>query len=102
MVTGRSWTAALMVHSLPLLRLLPARDARSICMTEEIKTWDAGTKSSVVIQLLRNERTAQELAIAYGLEVEQILTWKKQVIDKVPTILAENDYRKQPKRGKKS
>jgi hypothetical protein len=69
-------------------------------MTDDIKEWDLATKSSVVIQLLRNERTAQELAIAYGLGVEQILGWKKQVIDKLPTILSENDYRYQADPGK--
>jgi transposase-like protein len=60
-------------------------------MTEEPKKWDVGTKSAVVLQLLRNERTAQELSLAYGVDVEQILVWKKQVIDRLPTILSEND-----------
>jgi len=55
-------------------------------------------KSAVVIQLLSGERTVEELALAYCLDTEQILRWKKQVIDRLPAILAECDSGQAPGR----
>lgn len=72
-------------------RQFPPGHARGAYMVDNTMKCDAGMRSAVVIQLLRNERTPQELAIAYGLEVERILAWKKQVIDKLPTILSDTD-----------
>jgi len=53
-------------------------------------------KSAVVIQLLSGERTVEELALAYCLDTEQILRWKKQVVDRLPAILAECDNGQAP------
>jgi uncharacterized protein (DUF433 family) len=62
-------------------------------MPDNKETCDVGIKAAVVIQLLRNDRTVEELAIAYRLNADEILRWKKQVIDHLPAILAAKDNR---------
>lgn len=62
-------------------------------MPDEENNCDVSIKSAVVIQLLSKERTAEELAITYSLDADQILRWKKQVIDQLPAILATRENR---------
>jgi hypothetical protein len=75
---------------------------RSIGMPKNKDTCDVGIKAAVVIQLLRNERTVEELAIAYRLNADEILKWKKQVIDHLPSILAAKENRPATPQGRRS
>ncbi len=50
--------------------------------------YDVGFKAKVALEAIKGARTIPEIAIDYGVPANQIIKWKKQVIDEVPSILA--------------
>lgn len=51
------------------------------------KRYDIRFKAKVALEAIRGARTIPEIAIEYGVPANQITRWKKQVIDKLPSIL---------------
>ena len=52
------------------------------------KVFDGAFKARVVLEVLRGEKTLSEIASEYEIHPNQIVTWKKQVINVLPDILS--------------
>lgn len=52
------------------------------------KVYDGAFKARVVLEVLRGEKTLSEIASEYGIHPNQIVTWKKQVLNVLPDILS--------------
>ncbi len=60
-------------------------------MDEEKEAHDAVLKTRIALQAIRGERTVAEIALEYGLDQEEVMRWKKQVIDEIPKILSKSE-----------
>ncbi len=60
-------------------------------MDEEKEAPDAVLKTRIALQAIRGERTVAEIALEYGLDQEEVMRWKKQVIDEIPKIFTESE-----------
>lgn len=52
------------------------------------KVFDGAFKARVVLEVLRGEKTLSEIASEYEIHPNQIVTWKKQVLNVLPDILS--------------
>ena len=52
------------------------------------KVYDGAFKARVVLEVLRGEKTLSEIASEYGIHPNQIVTWKKHVIQILPDVLS--------------
>ena len=52
------------------------------------KVYDGAFKARVVLEVLRGEKTLAEIAAEFGIHPNQIVTWKKQVLEVLPEILS--------------
>ncbi len=59
-------------------------------MSDVQKCYSVGFKAKVALEAIRGAKTVPEIAIEFGVPPSQITQWKKQVIDELPKILAEN------------
>ena len=60
-------------------------------MDEEKEAHDAVLKTRIALQAIRGERTVAEIALEYGLDQEEVMRWKKQVIDEIPKIFTKSE-----------
>ena len=52
------------------------------------KVFDGAFKARVVLEVLRGEKTLSEIASEYEIHPNQIVTWKKQVLNVLPDVLS--------------
>ena len=52
-------------------------------------------KARVVIEAIRGKRTISEIASEYGIHPNQITTWKRQLLEKLPEIFSSNNGNKE-------
>jgi len=52
------------------------------------KVFDGAFKARVVLEVLRGEKTLSEIASEYEIHPNQLVTWKKQVLNVLPDILS--------------
>lgn len=57
------------------------------------KRYTSEFKSQIVLEILKEEKTLNEIASANGIHVNQLRQWKKAVIEQMPQIFA-NDNKK--------
>lgn len=50
------------------------------------KTFDAALKAKVALVAIKGEKTTAEISSQYGVHANQILKWKKQVLEQLPTL----------------
>jgi transposase-like protein len=50
------------------------------------KQFSAAFKAQVVLEILKEERTVNEIAAAYGVHPTQLTRWKGQVVDGLPSL----------------
>jgi transposase-like protein len=62
------------------------------------KSYTNDFKAKLVIELLREEQTMNQLAGSYGVHVTQLAKWKKAVLEGIPELLG--DKRKRDDREK--
>jgi transposase-like protein len=60
------------------------------------KIFDEQFKAKVAMEAIRGEKTIAELAAQYGVHANQILNWKKHLLDNVADLFAR---KKDPKLG---
>ena len=70
-------------------------------MKNNRKIYDGNFKARVVLEVIRGQKTISEIASEYGVHPNQIINWKKKVIEKLPEILS-NSNGKNGKNGKNS
>ena len=68
-------------------------------MKNNRKIYDGNFKARVVLEVIRGQKTISEIASEYGVHPNQIINWKKKVIEKLPEILS-NSNGKNGKNGK--
>lgn len=52
------------------------------------KVYDGAFKTRVVLEVLRGEKTLSEIASEYEIHPNQIVNWKKQVLELLPDLLS--------------
>ena len=52
-------------------------------------------KARVVIEAIQGKRTISEIASEYGIHPNQITTWKRQLLEKLPEIFSNNNGNKE-------
>lgn len=52
------------------------------------KVYDGAFKIRVVLEVLRGEKTLAEIAAEFGIHPNQIVTWKKHVMEALPELLS--------------
>ncbi len=57
-------------------------------MTKQRNHYSADFKSKVAIAAIKGHQTVNEIAAAYGVHPNQVMTWKKQVLEAVPDIFS--------------
>jgi len=57
-------------------------------MKRERKRYDAALKAKVALEALKGQRTANEIATAYGVHPNLVAQWKKQVLAQLPEIFS--------------
>ena len=57
-------------------------------MKNNRKIYDGNFKARVVFEVIRGQKTISEIASEYGVHPNQIINWKKKVIEKLPEILS--------------
>lgn len=57
-------------------------------MSVQRKRYSAETKAKVALEAIKGQRTANEIASAYGVHPTQITQWKKQALDELPQVFA--------------
>ena len=67
-------------------------------MKNNRKIYDGNFKARVVLEVIRKKKTISEIASEYGVDTNQIINWKKKVIEKLPEILS-NSNGKNEKNG---
>ena len=67
-------------------------------MKNNRKIYDGNFKARVVLEVIRGQKTISEIASEYGVNPNQIINWKKKVIEKLPEILS-NSNGKNEKNG---
>lgn len=45
-------------------------------------------KSQIVLEILREEKTLNEIASAHGVHINQLRQWKKAVVDQMPQLFS--------------
>ena len=52
-------------------------------MKKKRKIYDGNFKARVVLEVIRGQKTISEIASEYGVHSNQLINWKKKVIDKL-------------------
>lgn len=50
------------------------------------KTFDAALKAKVALVAIKGEKTTAEISSQYGVHANQILKWKRQVLERLPSL----------------
>jgi putative transposase len=59
------------------------------------KSYNANFKAKVALELLKGQRTVNEVATAYGVHPNMITKWKKQLLENLPEIFLNGNQRKE-------
>ena len=62
-------------------------------MTTPRKHFSADFKTKVALEAIKGQKTLNELAATHGVHPSQITSWKKQVLDEIPTIFSNRRVR---------
>jgi len=57
-------------------------------MKRERKRYDGALKAKVAVEAIKAQRTANEIASAYGIHPHQVTQWKKQALEQLPEIFS--------------
>jgi len=60
-------------------------------MKNNRKIYDGNFKARVVFEVIRGQKTISEIASEYGVHSNQLINWKKKVIEKLPEILSNSN-----------
>ena len=60
------------------------------------------TKVKAVLELLREERTISEIAADYRISPNQLRNWRKEFLDKVPSVFEESKERSELRKAEKA
>jgi putative transposase len=64
-------------------------------MRRERNRYDAALKAKVALEAIKGQRTANEIASAYGVHPNLVAQWKKQVLEQLPEIFSGGRVRKE-------
>jgi len=71
-------------------------------MKNNRKIYDGNFKARVVLEVIRGQKTISEIASEYGVHPNQIINWKKKVIEKLPEILSNSNGKNRKNRKNSS
>ena len=71
-------------------------------MKNNRKIYDGNFKARVVLEVIRGQKTISEIASEYGVNPNQIINWKKKVIEKLPEILSNSNGKNRKNRKNSS
>ncbi len=58
-------------------------------MTTQRKRYSAEFKARVALEVLKGQRTVNEIASDYGVHPTQLTAWKKQILEELPQIFSD-------------
>jgi len=63
-------------------------------MAGQRKRYSAEIKAKVALEAIKGQKTANEIASAYGVHPSQITQWKKQALEELPNIFSSRQLKK--------
>lgn len=57
-------------------------------MPNQRKRYSTELKAKVALEAIKGHRTANEIAVEYGVHPAQVAQWKKQVLDNLPALFS--------------
>jgi transposase-like protein len=69
-----------------VVKSLPFHEEKQ--MTKQRNHDSADFKAKVAIAAIKGQQTVNEIAAMYGVHPDQVMTWKKQVLEAVPDIFS--------------
>jgi putative transposase len=64
-------------------------------MKRERKRYTSEFKAQLALEVVKGQRTLNEIASASGVHPTQLLQWKKQLLDSLPTVFADKRAKEQ-------
>lgn len=58
-------------------------------MTKQRKRYSADFKAKAALEVIKAHRGVNEIASEYGVHPNQLLQWKRQLLDSLPTVFAD-------------
>jgi|ERR1051326_493807 putative transposase len=71
-----------------------AEDAKERQMGSKRKSYSNELKARVALEAIKGQRTINEIASEYDLHPNQIMQWKKQVLEELPQIFSDKRKKK--------
>ena len=65
------------------------------------KMIDAGFKAKVAFEAAKEEKTIAEIASIYGIHPNQVTTWKKELLEKLPDLFKDKRFKENKEQEKK-
>ena len=53
------------------------------------KKYDAALKAKIALEAVKGDKTIREISSAYGVHSNQIMKWKKQLLEELPSIFSD-------------
>lgn len=64
-------------------------------MSSKRKHYSGELKAKIVLEVIKGQRTVNELASEYGLHPNQIMQWKRQAVEEMPTLFSDKRRKKE-------
>ena len=69
-------------------------------VTDIRKKYDAALKAKIALEAVKGDKTIREISSAYGVHSNQIMTWKQQLLEELPSIFSDKKVKAEKERKK--
>jgi len=63
------------------------------------KKYDAALKAKIALEAVKGDKTIREISSEYGVHPNQIMKWKKQLLEELPSIFSDKKVNTEKERG---
>ena len=63
------------------------------------KKYDADLKAKIALEAVKGDKTIREISSEYGVHPNQIMKWKKQLLEELPSIFSDKKVNTEKERG---
>ena len=62
------------------------------------KKYDAALKAKIALEAVKGDKTIREISSDYGVHPNQIMKWKKQLLEELPSIFSDKKVRQRKRK----